>query len=84
MAEFGWLMYHMTLASALPGIGAIKLTHGALIALALSFLAERVYASYERHGEVRNGDVLLPILFSVSVILVIIGYSIVMVSRGGI
>lgn len=84
MAEFGWLMYHMTLASALPGIGAIKLTHGALIALAFSFLAERVYASYEKHGEVRSGDILLPILFSVSVVLVIIVYSIVMVTRGGI
>ncbi len=72
MAEFGWLAYHWTFAYTLPAVGDIKLVQGAIIALALSFLAERVYASYEKHGEVRNSDILLPSLFSVSVILVLI------------
>lgn len=72
MAEFGWFMYHWTFAYNLPGVGNIKLVQGALIALALSFLAERVYASYEKNGEVRNNDILLPALFSISVILVLV------------
>lgn len=71
MAEFGWLMYHWTFAYTLPGIGDIKLVQGAFIALAFSFLAERVYASYEKHGEIKSGDILLPALFSISVILVL-------------
>lgn len=72
MAEFGWIMYHWTFAYSLPGVGHIKLAQGALVALALSFLAERVYASYETHGEVRGNDILLPALFSASVILVLV------------
>jgi hypothetical protein len=72
LAEFGWFMYHWTFAYSLPGVGNIKLVQGALVALALSFLAERVYASYEKHGEVRSNDVLLPALFSISVILVLV------------
>jgi hypothetical protein len=72
MAELGWLMYHWTFAYTLPAVGDIKLVQEAIIALALSFLAERVYASYEKHGEVRNNDILLPSLFSISVILILI------------
>lgn len=72
LAEFGWLTYHWMFAYTLPGVGSIKLVQGALVALAFSFLAERVYASYEKHGEVRNNDILLPALFSVSVILVLV------------
>lgn len=72
MAELGWLTYHWTFAYSLPGVGNIKLVQGALIALALSFLAERVYASYEKNGEVRNNDILLPALFSISVVLVLV------------
>ena len=72
LAEFGWLTYHWTFAYKLPGVGDIKLVQAALIALAFSFLAERIYASYEKHGEIRNNDILLPSLFSISVILVLL------------
>jgi hypothetical protein len=72
IAELGWFTYHWTFAYSLPGVGDIKLVQGALIALLLSFLAERVYASYEKHGDVRSNDILLPALFSVSVILVLV------------
>lgn len=72
MAELGWFMYHWAFAYTLPGVGDVKLSQAALISLALSFLAERVYASYGHHGTVRSGDVLLPALFSISIILVIV------------
>lgn len=72
MAEIGWLAYHWAFAYSLPGVGDIKLSQSALIALAISFLAERVYASYGHHGTVRSGDVLLPALFSVSIIFVLV------------
>jgi hypothetical protein len=70
-AEIGWLAYHWTFAYTIPGFGDIKLSQVALVALALSFLAERVYASYRRHEGVRSADVILPLLLTVSVILVI-------------
>lgn len=71
-AEIGWLAYHWTFAYELPGLANIKLSQVALVSLALSFLAERTYASYTRHGVVRSNDVLLPALLSVSVILVLL------------
>jgi hypothetical protein len=43
-----------------------------LIALGISFVAERAYISYEKHGAVRSSDVIMPALLSVSVILILI------------
>jgi hypothetical protein len=71
-AELGWLLYHWSFAYALPGGGDIKLPQGALIALAVSFIAERAYASYEKHGSVHSNDMILPSLLSVSVILILL------------
>lgn len=71
-AELGWLFYHWNFAYALPGVGDIQLSQAALILLALSFLGDRVYASYYNHETIRSADVLLPALLSVSVILVLL------------
>lgn len=73
-AEIGWLSYHWTFAYALPGVGNIKLAQSALIALAIGFLTERVYASYTRHGSVRSNDVLLPALLCVSIMLILLAF----------
>lgn len=72
VAEIGWLTYHWTFAYDLPGVGDIQLSQTALIALGVSFVAERVYSSYTKHGAVRSSDVLLPILLAVSVIIVLL------------
>lgn len=71
-AEIGWLAYHWTFAYTLPGLGDIKLPQVAFIALAMSFMAESVYASYTRHGSVRSNDVTLPLLLCVSIILILL------------
>lgn len=71
-AEIGWLAYHWTFAYTLPGMASIKLSQAALIATALSFLAERAYSSYSHHGTVRVNDIILPGLLSMSVILVVL------------
>jgi hypothetical protein len=72
LAEIGWLTYHWTFAYDLPGVGDIQLSQTALIALGVSFVTERVYSSYTKHGAVRSGDVLLPILLAISVIIVLL------------
>lgn len=69
-SEIGWLAYHWTFAYELSGTSDIKLPQVALISLALSFMAERVYSSYTRHGVVRSNDILLPLLLGVSVIII--------------
>lgn len=72
IAEIGWLTYHWTFAYSLPGMGNIHLAQAALLALGASFVAERVYASYTKHGVVRSADVTLPILLSGSVVLILL------------
>jgi hypothetical protein len=72
VAEIGWLVYHWTFAYDLPGVGDLKFSQVAIIVLAVSFLAERVYSSYTKHGSVRSSDIMLPALLSISVILVIL------------
>lgn len=71
-AELGWLAYHWTFAYSLLVAGSIQIPQIALVGLALSFLAERIYTSYRQHNTVRSSDVLLPALLSVSVILVVL------------
>jgi hypothetical protein len=73
-AELGWLGYHWTFAYTIPGAGDIKLSQIALITLAISFLAERVYRSYTRHGTVRSGDIIMPALLSGSVIVILLTF----------
>jgi hypothetical protein len=72
IAELGWLAYHWTFAYPIPGIGDIQLSQAALLALAISFLAERAYSSYTRHGSIRSSDIIMPTLLSVSVIIILL------------
>lgn len=72
LAEVGWLTYHWMIAYSLPGVGDIMLPQMAIIMLAISFVAERFYASYEKHQEVKIGEVILPILLSASIILILL------------
>ncbi|MFZ2836091.1 MAG: hypothetical protein WAZ21_02130 [Candidatus Saccharimonadales bacterium] len=67
-AEFGWLAYHWAIAYAIPGLAGIKIPQIAIILLAISFVVERGYESHARHKTVRMGDIILPLLLSVSII----------------
>ena len=72
-AEIGWLGYHWAFAYSLPGLTGIDLSQTALIVLLLGFLADRAYSSYyHNEGVIRSSDVMLPAIFSVSVLLVIL------------
>lgn len=71
-AEFGWLMYHWTFAYTIPGFGATKLVQGAIILTLMSFVAERVYVISKKQDEIRLGDVIAPIIFSVSIIILLV------------
>lgn len=70
-AELGWLTYHMTLAYPPLGIG-LKLPQVTLLLLGLSFVAERVYSSYNKHGSIKRNDILLPLLLVIGIFVVIL------------
>jgi hypothetical protein len=72
IAELGWLAYHWTIAYNLPFATGLRLPQVAIVALALSFLGERAYGSFSRHGVVRAMDVALPALLSLSIIAILL------------
>lgn len=67
-AEMVWIGYHWMFAYSVPGAGSIKIPQLAIILTLFSFVAERAYVSYHRHGVVKRQDVLLPVLFSVAIV----------------
>ncbi len=71
-AEIGWLCYHWTIAYTLPFLAGLKLPQLTIILLGLSFLAERIYSSYTKHGKLKPADVLLPALLSLGLIAVLV------------
>lgn len=71
-AELGWLAYHWTIAYTLPMVPGIELPQIAIIAVGLSFVAERAYNSFVHHGLVRMADVIMPALLSFSIIAVLL------------
>lgn len=70
-AELGWLTYHWAFAYGVNFVGAIQVPQAAVIALGLSFLAERSYASIHKHGQILISEILLPLLLTSSVILLL-------------
>jgi hypothetical protein len=71
-AEVGWVAYHWMFAYEIPGFGDVKLSQLAIVATLGCFVAERSYASYIEYGRVRSQDVLLPVLLTLSIILVLV------------
>ncbi len=70
-AEIGWLTYHWAFAYGVTEFGTIKVPQAAVIALGVSFVAERAYVSHHKHGQIQLNDVLLPILLTSSVIIIL-------------
>lgn len=71
-AEIGWLSYHWTVAYSLTDNLQLRIPQITIILLALSFMAERAYASQLKHGSVRSSDMTLPVLFSLSIIVILL------------
>lgn len=72
MAELGWLGYQWMFAYTIPTTD-MKLVQLALFATALSFAGSRIYDNYHKNEErLVIGEVLMPIVFSVSLILLIL------------
>jgi hypothetical protein len=72
LAEIGWLAYHWTIAYRLPIVTNILLPQVSIIILCFGFVAYSSYDSFYHHQKVRFSDIILPLLFSISIIGVLI------------
>ena len=72
IAEISWISYHWAIAYPLPIFPSLMLPQAALAVTLISFLAYKVYDSFYHHAKVRMSDVLLPLLFTLSVLVVIL------------
>lgn len=72
MAEIGWVAYHWTIAYSLPLVNALLLPQVAVVTTLTSFLAYKCYDSFYHHQKIRIADIILPLLFTVSIITVLV------------
>ncbi|MDB5176924.1 MAG: rane protein of unknown function [Candidatus Saccharibacteria bacterium] len=72
VAELGWLAYHWTIAYTLPFGAGLKLPQMTLLLLGISFVAERVYASYAKNNRVEWSEIALPLILTIGVFIVIL------------
>lgn len=70
IAEIMWLSYHWTIGYQIGS--TLQLSQVVVIVAALSFLAERIYISNHKNGQVLSSDVMMPTLLTLSVIGVVL------------
>lgn len=71
LAEIGWVAYHWTVGYVPLGIQSIIFPRVALSAFCIGFIIHRAYDSFYHHQKIRGNDVILPVLFTVSIIVVL-------------
>ncbi len=71
IAEIAWVAYHWAIAYPLPIFPSIMLPQSAIAMTLISFLAYKSYDSFYHHSKVRMTDILLPLLFTLSVLFVL-------------
>jgi hypothetical protein len=72
VAEIGWLGYHWAIAYSLPFVTSLQLPQVAIITALVSFVAYKAYDSFYHHDKIRTNDIILPLLFVLSVIAVLV------------
>jgi hypothetical protein len=72
LAEIGWVGYHWAIAYGLPIISSLLLPQVAIISVLVSFVAYKAYDSFYHNQKIRTNDIILPLLFTISVIAVLI------------
>ena len=71
-AQLGWVAYHWTIAYSLPVVTSLLVPQIAIIALLVGFIAHKAYNSFYHHQKIRTADIILPLLFTLSVIAVLV------------
>lgn len=71
-AELAWVAYHWTVAYALPIVPSLQVPQIAIIIGLVSFLGVKVYDSFYHHARIRGNDIILPLLLTMSVIVLLL------------
>lgn len=71
-AEVAWVAYHWAIAYPLPFMGELMVPQVAIVTTLAGFLAYKAYDSFYHHAKIRLTDILLPMLLTVSVMLVLL------------
>jgi hypothetical protein len=73
LAEMSWFFFHWSIVYQFSDIGTLAIPQLPIVASVLFFMLARGYKSALRHdGKIRVDDILVPAIFSVSVILLMI------------
>jgi len=70
-AELGWLVYQWTVAYVPFGLTSLIVPRAALSLLCISLVASKAYDAYYHRKKIRFNDILLPVLFTISIIVVV-------------
>lgn len=66
-AEFGWMVYHWTVAYMPLGVETFSFPRAALTVLCIGLIAERAYDSLHKHDRIRTNDILMPVIFTLAI-----------------
>ncbi|MCA9334972.1 hypothetical protein KC953_02405 [Candidatus Saccharibacteria bacterium] len=82
-AEIGWLTYHWTIAYPLFFAPQLKVPQVTILLAALSFLLERSYQLYVRHKTIKRNDIMLPLIFTIVLLIALLFTGLNAVPSGG-
>lgn len=71
-AEAGWIGYHWTIAYRLPIFSDVLLPRASILMVCFSFLAYKAYDSFYHHQKVRMADIIMPLIFCISLTTVLV------------
>jgi hypothetical protein len=71
-AELGWVAYHWTIAYSLPVVTSLLVPQISIIGVLVAFVAYKAYDSFYHHQKIRTSDIILPLLFTLSVVTVLV------------
>ena len=74
LSEIGWVAYHWTIGYRLPVVSSLFVPQIAIIVLCVGFVAYKSYDSFFHHQKIRMNDIILPLLFTVSIIAVLLAF----------
>lgn len=72
MAQLGWLGYHWLFSYGFAGTQTLLVSQLAIIATLILFMSERFYSANHRNQQARLQDIMLPAVFSVSLIVLMV------------
>lgn len=72
VSEIAWVSYHWSIAYPLPIFPSLMVPQIAIVVTLVSFLGYKCYDSFYHHAKIRMTDILLPLLFTLSVVFVLL------------